>query len=255
MKFLYLCTIDWADKAEIIIAYNPLGMVKNSIIGSAVALLAAMMVACGGGGASKGHLVDAADSLSYVMGMNIAYNLMQMDSTVRPDAVMEGIEDGLRERAVMTWDDATRYFLGYHNFDIYERVRSYEEQYLNDLAASDNTIVRSESGLTYKVGELGDMGRIAAADRDTVSITYRVTNIEGEEVDLVENRADTLRVALRGLIPGLKEGVSLVGEGGSITLWIPSSQAYGSAGDAEKGIEANEMLRYEVNIIEVKHRR
>jgi FKBP-type peptidyl-prolyl cis-trans isomerase len=49
--------------------------------------------------------------------------------------------------------------------------------------------------------------------------------------------------------------VTLVGEGGSVTLWIPSSQAYGSAGDADKGIKANEMLRYEVNIIEVKHRR
>jgi FKBP-type peptidyl-prolyl cis-trans isomerase len=99
------------------------------------------------------------------------------------------------------------------------------------------------------------MGSIAVADRDTVSITYRVTNIAGEEVDLLENRADTLRSAVRGLIPGLKEGVTLVGEGGSVTLWIPSSQAYGSAGDADKGIKANEMLRYEVNIIEVKHRR
>lgn len=230
-------------------------MVKHSFITSVVVLAAVSMVACNGGGAKGGKLVDALDSLSYVVGMNIAHNIMKMDSTVRTDAVMAGIEDGLKGKASMTWDDAMRYFLGYHNFDVYERVRGYEEQYLNDLAASDGDVVRTESGLTYKVVSLGDMGKIAVSDRDTVSITYRATNIEGEEVDPVAERADTLRSALRGLIPGLNEGVSLVGEGGRIILWIPSSQAYGSQGDEQKGIQANEMLRYEVDIVEVKNRR
>ena len=54
---------------------------------------------------------------------------------------------------------------------------------------------------------------------------------------------------------GLKEGVKLVGPGGAITLWIPSAMAYGAEGDKEKGIGANEMLRYEVNIVEVKRYR
>jgi FKBP-type peptidyl-prolyl cis-trans isomerase len=31
--------------------------------------------------------------------------------------------------------------------------------------------------------------------------------------------------------------------------------AYGSQGDAQKEIEPNEMLRYELNIVEVKRRR
>lgn len=228
-------------------------MIKHPIITLAVVLSALLAVACGGN-KGGGKLVDATDSLSYVVGMNIAYNILKMDTTVRAEAVIAGLEDALRQREVMTMEDAKRYFLGYHNFDVYERVRAYEEQFLSDLAASDGDVVRTETGLTYKVLSLGDMGLMAGSDRDTVAFTYRATDIDGNEVDPAADRADTLRVAIRTLQEGLKEGVKLVGQGGSVTLWVPSSQAFGSAGDKEKGIEPNQMLRYDVNIVEVKRR-
>lgn len=214
-----------------------------------------MVAACGGNAKKSGKLMDSADSLSYVVGMNIAYNIMKMDSTMRADAVMAGIEDVLRGQEQMTFEDGRTYLLSYMNFDVYERVRKYEEQYLTDLAASDGNVVRAKSGLTYKVGGLGDMNQTISSDRDTVAFTYRVTNLAGEEVDRAEERADTLRTQVGRLQEGLKEGVKLIGQGGQITLWIPSSMAYGSEGDKQKGIDANEMLRYEVNIVEVKRRR
>lgn len=228
---------------------------KQTITILILALVAMLTMACGGANGKSARMADSTDSLSYVVGMNIAYNIMQMDSTISPDAVVAGIEDGLRGRAAMTMDDAVRYFLGYKTFDVYERVRAYEEQYLNDLAASDGGVVRANSGLTYKVGELGNMNRTAVSDRDTVAIIYRATNLAGEEVDPVASRADTLRTVISRLKPGLKEGLKLIGEGGKITLWIPSEMAYGSAGDIDKGIDANEMLRYEIDIVEVKRRR
>ena len=57
-------------------------------------LVAALFITACGGGRGSSELVDSRDSLSYVIGMNIAYNLMQLESTVRPDAAMEGNEDG-----------------------------------------------------------------------------------------------------------------------------------------------------------------
>lgn len=231
-------------------------MSRHSIILWLFSLAALFVVACGDSGTKKsGKLVDSADSLSYVVGMNIAYNIMQMDSTMRADAVMAGIEDALKGAEKMSLDEGRTYLLAYMNFDVYERVRKYEEQYLKDLAASDGDVVRANSGLTYKVGELGDMGRMISSDRDTIAFTYRATTIAGKEVDSAEERADTLRTQVGRLQDGLREGVKLIGQGGKITLWIPSSMAYGSEGDVEKGIEPNEMLRYEVNIVEVKRRR
>ena len=96
---------------------------------------------------------------------------------------------------------------------------------------------------------------IASNYRDTVAINYRVTNLAGEEVDPKSEREEPLRDAVDRFIPGLAEGLKLVGQGGKISLWLPSSMAYGSAGDQKRGIKPNEMLRYDVEIIEVKHRR
>ena len=230
-------------------------MSRHSIVICVFAVASLLVAACGGNAKRNLKLEDSADSLSYVVGMNIAYNIMQMDSTMRADAVMAGIEDVLKGTELMSFDDGRMFLLSYMNYDVYERVRNYEEQYLADLAASDNAVVRANSGLTYKVGELGDMGQMINSDRDTVAFTYRVTNMAGKEVDRAENRADTLRTQVGRLQDGLKEGVKLIGQGGKITLWIPSSMAYGSQGDEQKEIEPNEMLRYELNIVEVKRRR
>lgn len=218
-------------------------------------LVAVLFVAsCGGRGGSV-SLTDSRDSLSYVVGMNIAYNIMQMDSTINADAVITAIDETLRGRERFSLEEGKTYLLSYINYDVYERVRGYEEQYLNDLAASDGDVVRTPNGLTYKVATLGDMNQTISTDRDTIAFTYRATNLAGEEVDPASERADTLRTRVDQLVPGLRDGVRLVGQGGSLTLWLPSSMAYGSAGDSEKGIKSNEMLRYDVQIVEVKHRR
>ena len=230
-------------------------MSRHSIVICVFAVASLLVAACGGNAKRILKLEDSADSLSYVVGMNIAYNIMQMDSTMRADAVMAGIEDVLKGTELMSFDDGRMFLLSYMNYDVYERVRKFEEQYLADLAASDNAVVRANSGLTYKVGELGDMGQMINSDRDTVAFTYRVTNMAGKEVDRAEERADTLRTQVGRLQDGLREGVKLIGQGGKITLWIPSSMAYGSQGDEQKEIEPNEMLRYELNIVEVKRRR
>ena len=230
-------------------------MSRHSIVICVFAVASLLVAACGGNAKRTFKLEDSADSLSYVVGMNIAYNIMQMDSTMRADAVMAGIEDVLKGTELMSFDDGRMFLLSYMNYDVYERVRKFEEQYLADLAASDNAVVRANSGLTYKVGELGDMGQMINSDCDTVAFTYRVTNMAGKEVDRAEERADTLRTQVGRLQDGLREGVKLIGQGGKITLWIPSSMAYGSQGDEQKEIEPNEMLRYELNIVEVKRRR
>ena len=178
-----------------------------------------------------------------------------MDTTLRAEAIVKGINDVLKGKEIMSVEDARTYFLAYMTYDVYERVRNYEEQYLSDLKASNNKIQRTKSGLTYKVQKLGDMNNTASNERDTVVLVYRAERLSGEEVDCVAERDDTMRMALRQLTSGMKEGVKLIGEGGSITLWMPSELAYGAEGDVEKGVNPNEMLRYEVEIVEIIKRR
>lgn len=231
-------------------------MTLKNIFTSLCVLVAVLLTACGGEKhAKKATLSDDLDSVSYIVGMNIGYNIQKMDTTLRADAIVKGINDVLKSKEMMSVEDARTYYLAYMTYDVYERVRNYEEQYLSDLKASDNKIQRTKSGLTYKVQKLGDMNNTASSDRDTVVLIYRAERLSGEEVDVVAERDDTMRMALRQLTSGMKEGVKLIGEGGSITLWMPSELAYGAEGNVEKGVNPNEMLRYEVEIVDIIKRR
>lgn len=213
------------------------------------------LTACGGDKKpKKAGLDDQIDSVSYIVGMNIGYNILKMDTSLRAEAVVKGISDALAGREKIDVEEARTYFLAYMNYDVYERVRGYEEQYLNDLAASDKTIQRTETGLTYQVHELGDMNNSSSSERDTVKLVYHIAHISDSQSEEPAKR-DTVRTALREYVKGLKEGVKLIGQGGKITLWIPSELAFGAEGDAELGIAPNEMLRYEVEVLEVKRRR
>lgn len=213
------------------------------------------LTACGGDKSpKKTTLSDQIDSVSYIVGMNIGYNILKMDTSLRAEAVVKGISDALAGKEKIDIEEARTYFLAYMNYDIYERVRGYEEQYLNDLAASDKAIQRTETGLTYQVHELGDMNNSSSSERDTVKLVYHIAHIS-DSLDAEPEKRDTVRTVLRDCVRGLKEGVKLIGQGGKITLWVPSELAFGAEGDAELGIAPNEMLRYEVEVLEVKRRR
>ena len=97
----------------------------------------AALSACGGGKQAAPTMQNDQDSMSYVVGMNIAYNILEMDSTINREVLLMGIEDVLTERAKMSQEEAKEYFLIYMNYGVYERVREYEDKYLNDLVATD----------------------------------------------------------------------------------------------------------------------
>ena len=99
------------------------------------------------------------------------------------------------------------------------------------------------------------MNRAVTSNRDTVAIRYTIESIDGGQIYSSYERGDTLRAAVNRLTDGLGEGVQLVGEGGKLTMWMPSALGYGAMGNEELGVKPNQMLRYEVEVVEVKRRR
>jgi len=79
----------------------------------------------------------------------------------------------------------------------------------------------TSSGLYYKIIESG-----SAAHPDTnsnVTVAYKGYFLSGAIFD--ENDYTTFK--LNNLIEGWKEGIPLIGEGGEITLLVPSHLGYG----------------------------
>ena len=197
---------------------------------------------------------SSADSMSYVMGMNIGLNILGIDSMLNVDMLCEGLRDAYQHQAKLNDEEARMAFLKYLNYDNYERVKAYENRFLEDLRKQDRKFVATHSGLTYKVTELGNPKKTARNNRDTLHIRYRILNPAGEVVDTTYYRTDTLRLGFGSMVKGLQEATRLIGEGGHIEAWLPSQLAFGAEGCDTLNIKPNTMLYYEMWLIDVEKR-
>jgi len=216
------------------------------IIIAAIAAVFAMMTACNSGG---NRLEDERDSLSYVVGLNVGSELMQLDSTLNVDVVCRAIKDVYAQREKMTIAEARDYYLGQKTYFVHEKALAYQERYLADLSKNDREYVRLRSGVTYKILTLGDQSIQSLISRDTLTLVIAAHNEAGEV--LFEN--DTLRSSYNNLLDGLREVVRITGRGGKVEAWLPSPTAYGSLGNPEKGIGPDQLLRYTVDITDIKY--
>ena len=203
-------------------------------------------------GSRKSNFGGDSDTLSYVVGLNVAHSLMEMDSTLNVDAVCAAIRDVYNGTPKMSLAEARDYYLAEKTYFVHEKAKAHQERYLTDLSKRDRKYVRTRSGVTYKIIKLGDQSHVGSMNsRDTVKIVYKLTDEQGRVI--VE--ADTLRDSYRNLLKGLQEVVKMAGEGAHFNAWLPSKSAYDVAGNKELGIGANVMLNYDVEILDIKYSR
>ncbi len=176
--------------------------------------------------------------------------------------------------------------MNYYQVEVPARNAELSEAWLKDVESRPG-VKKTESGLLYRVNNPG--GKKFATDslsRDVVRVKYEGKTRTGKIFDSTYKNAEDIRnmiaelekdttmveaqkasrknmlqqqlesreiieFPLNGVIPGWTEGMKLVGEGGSITLWIPANLAYGPRG-AGRDIGPNEALVFNVELIEVK---
>lgn len=216
-----------------------------------------LLVACGGEKSvqtAAPQMQSSADSMSYVMGMNLGRNLMGIDSMLNVDMVCEGLRDAYKSSAKLSDEEARMAYLKYMNYDNYERIKEFETQFLAEIRRADRKFVATTSGLTYKVVDLGDLKRTVRNNRDTMLVRYRMLNMAGEVVDTTYLRGDTLRIAAGDVPKGVLEATKLIGKGGHIEAWVPSLLGYGADGCDSLGVKPNTVLYYELWLVDVERR-
>ena len=214
-----------------------------------VLLFGTMTLSCNKG---KAQLEGDSDTLSYVVGLNVGHSLMEMDSTLNVEAVCEAIRDVYNGTQKMTLEEARDYYLAEKTYFVHEKAQAYQEQFLTDLSKRDRKYVRTRSGVTYKILKLGDQSHVGSmSSRDTIKIAYKITDEQGRVI--VE--ADTLRDSYRNHLKGLQEVIKLAGDKAHFNAWLPSKTAYDVEGNKELGIEANTMLNFDVEVLDIKYSR
>ncbi|ERT13553.1 FKBP-type peptidyl-prolyl cis-trans isomerase [Photorhabdus temperata] len=114
--------------------------------------------------------------------------------------------------------------------------------------AKEKGVIKSKTGLLYKIEKEGSGKKPAASD--TVVVNYQGALIDGKEFDSSYKRNEPLSIRLDGVIPGWTEGLQNVKKGGKIKLVIPPELAYGKAG--VPGIPANSTLVFDIELLDVK---
>ncbi len=130
------------------------------------------------------------------------------------------------------------------------------------FASKKITPIKTASGLYYTIKEEGSGEKPITGDN--VTMNYTGTLLDGTKFDSNEDTAfkhvQPFEFVLgRGaVIKGWDEGIALLKTGSKATLYIPSPMAYGpqarpGGGANPKGIPANSILVFDVQVVNSKH--
>lgn len=127
-------------------------------------------------------------------------------------------------------------------------VSNEEKNYLkNYITENGITATLHDLGFYYTIIEPGDDVKLEMCYE--VSATYKCYTLDGKYIDFGTNAAFGLYI--QTTILGFRVGMTTVGKGGKVMLYLPPSLAYGEKG-ADPAIGPNEYLIFEVEIVDAR---
>lgn len=121
--------------------------------------------------------------------------------------------------------------------------------YIDSLKSAGAQLETSESGLVYVIENPGEDEKVKNNDR--VVVNYTGSFIDGKVFDASANHGGTATFSPSNVVPGFGEGLKMLGKGGKAKLYIPGKLAYGVNGNPGAGIGPNQMLVFDVEIVDV----
>lgn len=122
---------------------------------------------------------------------------------------------------------------------------------LEEYFAEQNitNVTETSTGLYYVITNQGS-GSFPLSGQ-TVDVHYTGYHLDGSKFDSSVDRGTpfSFRLGAGRVIKGWDEGIALLKQGGSGTLYIPSGLAYGSQGSGS--IAPNEALKFDVELIAI----
>ena len=193
------------------------------------------------------------DTLAYCLGTDMGTYIYNVDSMLgeklNADLLITGIKNAIKkDTSIMTTKDAYDFMRRYYSVIKPRKDSIASAEFLAKVEKENKNVQKTESGLLYEVIEIGD-SNVKADSTSKVRVLYRMADRNGNDIQNTYDSNDTLDIPIKNVIKGFAEGMTLVGKGGKIKLWIPSELGYGSR--QQGPIPANSALYYEVDVIDV----
>jgi FKBP-type peptidyl-prolyl cis-trans isomerase FklB len=197
------------------------------------------------------------EKFSYALGMYIgggnAQMLKKQSIEFDPNLVAEGIKDAMSGAKTRLTEDEMKAVLTEVQKEKAQEVAAKNktdgEAFLTANKSKEG-IVTLPSGLQYKILTAGTGPKPTASD--SVKCNYRGTLINGTEFDSSYKRGQPATFGVGQVIKGWTEALQLMPVGSKWQLFIPSSLAYGEAGQPRGGIEPNATLIFEVELLSIQ---
>lgn len=192
------------------------------------------------------------DTISYSVGMIIAYSLKQQGITeLDHSAFNEGVEAVLKgQETKLSLQEADMVFRKHIQTAQEEQKKAAAAEgiaFLEENAKRAEVTV-TDSGLQYEVLEKGN-GASPRSDQ-SVEVHYHGTLINGTVFDSSIERRKSITFPVTGVIPGWVEALQLMSVGDRWKLFIPQELAYGAKG-AGANIPPYSALIFEVELISI----
>lgn len=199
------------------------------------------------------------DKLSYSIGNDLGKNFKRQNIDVNPDALAQGMKDGMANGKPLLTDDQMKEVLANFQKDMMGKraaefnKKSSENKEKGEKFLADNKgkpgIVTLPSGLQYKVIKNGSGQK--PGKEDIVTVEYTGHLINGEVFDSTSKTGKPAVFKLSQVIPGWVEALQLMPAGSTWEIYVPSSLAYG---DRSIGgpIGPNETLIFNIHLVSVQ---
>lgn len=210
-------------------------------------------------GEKKAKPLTEKESISYIIGTNIARSLVNIKDEIDFDTLIKGLKDKLEDKPLLISDAEGQAVMS--AFSQKMKKKQEEKQAVEgkknleegkkflEANKSKEGILTTDSGLQYRVLKQGEGPKPVATDK--VKVHYRGTTIDGKEFDSSYKRGNPASFGVSGVIKGWTEALLLMNTGSKYELFIPSEIAYGQRG-AGPGIGPNAVLIFEVELLSIE---
>ena len=223
-------------------------MKKLIVLSGAIALF---FSACTSTGSSS--MKTEEDTLAYCLGTDMGTYIYNVDSMLgeklNTDLLITGIKNAIKkDSSILTTKEAYDFMRRYYSVIKPKKDSIASAEFLAKVEKENKNVQKTESGLLYEVIEIGD-SNVKADSTSKVRVLYRMADRNGNDIQNTYDSNDTLDIPIKNVIKGFAEGMTLVGKGGKIKLWIPAELAYGE--QAPQSIGPNQALVFEVELLKV----
>jgi len=203
-------------------------------------------------------LKDDAARLNYSVGYQVGSDFKQQEFEVRPDAVLQGIQDAMTGKSLMSKEEMRRTMadVGKQVAELKQKKRQQISEYTekNRQFLVENArkpgVITTDSGLQYRINKPG-RGGIHPKLSESVLMHYRGRLIDGTEFDSSYKRGKPASFQVNKVVKGMAEALQLMQRGDHWQLFIPAELAYGEKG-AGTSIPPNSTLIFDIEFISIQ---